>query len=161
MLPTTRAHRLLLIILRYILIHSFFLLNMLLLYYLFALVCLSPFSSALFPPTPDLSVECLSCQALVGSLNLVFSNETTVQMMLAKIDEKCAGKSEWCTKIGDTLVAIPVGIFEGLADLAWPIPLGLCATINVCTVDCCSSRSPPEQIHLSLASADRYVCNLV
>jgi hypothetical protein len=44
-----------------------------------------------------------------------------------------------------------------MADTAWDIPLGACAFVRQCKVECCGADSAPEQVHLSLAGEDRSV----
>lgn len=39
-------------------------------------------------------------------------------------------KVSLCDKVAEVFVQIPPALFDGLESLAWPIPLGLCATIG-------------------------------
>ena len=48
---------------------------------------------------------------------------------------------------------MPPAIFNGMSDLAWPIPLAPCALLKQCQVACCVAGAPPEQIHLSLPAS--------
>jgi acid phosphatase type 7 len=64
-------------------------------------------------------------------------------------------KKKLCDEAVKVLVQIPPGIFAGIDSLAWPVSLGLCATMNKCTTPCCVENAAPEQVHLSLASSDR------
>lgn len=111
-------------------------------------------------PAPDVSDGCLYCQSYIEELDIKWSNATTVAAMTQSLEKKCKkedglAKKKICTAVVDALVQIPPGIFEGMDSLAWPIPLATCATVLKCKVNCCGADSPPEQIHLSLASTDR------
>lgn len=66
-------------------------------------------------------------------------------------------KKKLCDEAIQVLVQIPPGIFAGIDSLAWPVSLGLCATMNHCKTPCCAENAPPEQLHLSLASSDRSI----
>lgn len=127
------------------------------------LLCLSYFSYVLSStPTPDTTPECLACQDYVESLEIKWTNETQVEEILADLQKKCdaeyhAIKKEICYGVVGIFVQIPPGIFEGLNDLAWPVPIASCATLEKCHVNCCAESSPPEQIHLSLASDDHSI----
>jgi len=92
-------------------------------------------------------------------LEIKWSNETTVADILNGLEEKCKDykflKRKVCDKVVETLVKIPPQIFAGLETLAWDIPLGTCATLHQCKMECCDEGAAPEQLHLSLASKDR------
>jgi len=84
-------------------------------------------------------------------------NATTVAEILASLEDECAGKfprqpekRSICDEIAEVFVQIPPSIFEGLESLAWPVPLGICASIFRCDTVCCEADAGPEQIHLSL-----------
>jgi hypothetical protein len=112
-------------------------------------------------PEPDNSEQCLSCQTEINDLDLKWTNETNVELILEDLTQQCKQKPlkqrKICEKIVEIYVQIPPGIFEGLSTLAWPIPLATCATFRKCEVRCCGADSPPEQVHLSLASTDRSI----
>ena len=122
-------------------------------------ICSNVVSSAKTTPAPDLSQQCLSCQAQVELYNIVFSNQTSIDAVTKELKVKCLKNKDSvkeklvCDKLVDAVVKIPPAIFAGMADLAWPLPLGLCAFIRECSVNCCGSDSPPEQIHLSLVNS--------
>lgn len=105
------------------------------------------------------SEQCDYCKETIDSLQMKWTNETTVNEILADLEAQCKTlplkQRQLCDAAVQVLVQIPAGIFEGIASLAWPVSLGMCATINQCQVNCCPADSPPEQIHLSLASTDR------
>jgi hypothetical protein len=84
-------------------------------------------------------------------------NATTVAEILASLEGECLDKfprspkkRSICDEIAEVFVQIPPGIFKGLESLAWPVPLGVCASIFRCDTVCCASDAGPEQIHLSL-----------
>ena len=65
------------------------------------------------------------------------TNATTVAEILASLETDCAakyprqpGKTSLCDDVASVFVQIPPSLFEGLETLAWPIPLGVCATIG-------------------------------
>ena len=85
-------------------------------------------------------------------------NATTVDEILASLETDCAakyprqpGKKSFCDEVAEVFVQIPPGLFEGLETLAWPIPLGVCATAGKCQTVCCAEGNSPEQVHLSLS----------
>lgn len=55
-------------------------------------------------------------------------------------------KQKFCQDLADVFVQIPPAIFDGMNDLAWPIPEGLCATLYQCEMNCCGKDDPPEQV---------------
>lgn len=124
---------------------------------LYALVCLVVCVTC-SDPAPDTSEECLSCQSQMQALQDTWTNETTVESILEDMQENCKDypfmQRQLCDKIAEVLVQIPPALFEGMEDLAWPIPLAMCAMVQKCKVECCGADSPPEQVHLSLASKD-------
>lgn len=82
---------------------------------------------------------------------------------MANLDAECeskfpldsdATKQQFCKDVADVFVQIPPALFKGMDDLAWPIPLGMCATLYQCEVACCGEDDPPEQVHISLATND-------
>lgn len=91
----------------------------------------------------------------------IWTNETTVAEILAELQNDCKAyptmQQEVCDKLAEVFVQIPPSLYEGMADLAWPIPLAVCATTRDCYVNCCAAEDPPEQVHLSVASSDRSV----
>jgi hypothetical protein len=95
----------------------------------------------------------------VSALQAKWTNETTVAEILAEMQENCKAypfmKQQVCDKLAEVFVQIPPALFEGMEDLAWPIPEAMCATIQQCKVNCCAADAPPEQVHLSLAAKDR------
>eukprot|EP01032_Pedospumella_encystans_P002828 gene2828-3322_t len=100
-------------------------------------------------PIPDTSEQCVACESQVAQLQATWSNETTVAEILAELQNNCKAypfmKQQVCDKLAEVFVQIPPALFEGMADLAWPIPEGLCATIRQCNVNCCAPDTPPEQ----------------
>ncbi len=110
-------------------------------------------------PKPDTSSGCLTCEAFVERMYTTWTNETTVEGILNKMEKACANIPDpdtiaTCDKIAEVLVQIPPSLFEGMEDLAWPVPKATCALIQKCHVPCCNANAGPEQIHLSLASTD-------
>lgn len=105
------------------------------------------------------SEECNYCKETIDSLEMKWTNETIVAEILADLEAQCKTlplkQRQICDSVVQVLVQIPPGIFKGISSLAWPVSLGLCATMNQCQVNCCPVDSPPEQIHLSLAGTDR------
>lgn len=105
------------------------------------------------------SEECDECKNTIDALEMKWTNETTVDEILADLEAQCKTlpikERKICDSLVQILVQIPPGIFEGISSLAWPVSLGLCATANKCQVNCCPADSKPEQIHLSLAGQDR------
>mmetsp|Transcript_1517 Transcript_1517/g.1517 ORF Transcript_1517/g.1517 Transcript_1517/m.1517 type:complete len:508 (+) Transcript_1517:69-1592(+) len=105
------------------------------------------------------SEQCTYCKDTIDSLEMKWTNETTVAEILADLESQCKTlplkERQICDKVVQVLVQIPPGIFKGISSLAWPVSLGICATLNECQVNCCPADSPPEQIHLSLAGTDR------
>lgn len=113
-------------------------------------------------PAPDTSAECTECTDYLDELQLKWTDETTVEELLADLKAKCKDqynlkKKDICEKVAEVLVQIPPGIFAGIDSLAWPVSLGLCATTNHCITNCCVENAIPEQIHLSLPSVDRSI----
>ena len=110
-------------------------------------------------PVPDTSEKCLACESQVTQLQQTWTNETTVAEILAEMQNNCKAypfmQQQVCDKLAEIFVQIPPALFEGMNDLAWPIPEGMCATIFQCHVDCCAAEAAPEQVHLSLAATDR------
>lgn len=117
----------------------------------------------LHDPDKDNSIQCLTCKKSVESAHAKWSNATSVAVILKEMDLQCAETSsniidfELCKKVAEIKVQIPPGIFEGLDNLAWPIPLGPCAFFRMCNVNCCDDNNIPEQIHISLAATDRSI----
>lgn len=112
-------------------------------------------------PEPDMSTECVQCQEEVQTMVETWTNETTVAEILAEMQQGCKSyptvKQELCSKLAEIFVQIPPGLFEGMKDLAWPIPLASCALVAKCNVNCCAPNDPPEQVHLSVASNDHSI----
>lgn len=111
-------------------------------------------------PLPDVTEGCNSCKKDLDALQIKWNSTITQEAMLADLKKKCGdeykvGKAALCRKAVEVLVQIPPGIFEGIDSLAWPISLGLCATMKECHVNCCAPNAAPEQIHLSLAAKDK------
>jgi len=116
---------------------------------LFVLACIAQ--------QPDRSVECEECKATVAAMEYIFANQTDVAKILDQLDQDCKQnfsrepeKIKICEDIMAIAVQIPEAVFQGLTSLAWDIPLGICATIFHCHVECCPTHYVPEQIHLSL-----------
>ena len=90
-----------------------------------------------------------------------WTNETAVAQITNRMEAGCdhldGDSKETCDNIVNVFVQIPPGIFEGMVDLALPVPRATCALIRKCNVECCAASSPPEQVHLSLASKDKSV----
>ena len=111
------------------------------------------------------SADCDYCKATIDALEMKWTNETTVAEILSDLEAQCKTlpikERQICDSVVNILVQIPPGIFEGISSLAWPISLGLCATMGECQVNCCPADSPPEQIHLSLASIDRSIMGMI
>eukprot|EP00602_Paraphysomonas_sp_CaronLab_P008380 CAMPEP_0185024288 /NCGR_PEP_ID=MMETSP1103-20130426/7296_1 /TAXON_ID=36769 /ORGANISM="Paraphysomonas bandaiensis, Strain Caron Lab Isolate" /LENGTH=510 /DNA_ID=CAMNT_0027557209 /DNA_START=44 /DNA_END=1576 /DNA_ORIENTATION=- len=128
-------------------------------FFIFTLLSSIYLSAHASDPVPDTSEECLECQSQMQQLQDTWTNETTVEDILKEMQANCKEykflKREVCDKIAEVFVQIPPALFEGMEDLAWPIPEAMCATIHKCEVQCCGADSPPEQVHLSLASSDR------
>jgi len=91
-------------------------------------------------------------------LQSTWTNETSVADVLKQLQHECRAypykKRLICDKLAAVFVQIPPALFQGMDDLAWPIPEAMCATILQCDVYCCEENGPPEQIHLSLVSND-------
>lgn len=123
-------------------------------------VCLISFSSSYEltsdPIPPDNSEQCLSCQSTIQEMYTKWTDPKNVEAILRDLKRQCRtnqdsiAKKAICSKLVEVLVQIPPGLFEGMEDLAWPIPLAPCALIRQCKVQCCAAESPPEQVHLSL-----------
>ena len=127
-----------------------------------ALSFLSVALSQSYKPIPDTSDKCVSCQKQVSALEIKWGSDASIEATVAELKQKCKEKEkghflkrEICDKVVDVFAQIPPQIFSGLNDLAWDVPLGVCATIKKCKVECCGVDSPPEQVHLSLAGEDR------
>ena len=110
-------------------------------------------------PVPDTTPICTNCTAVVAELQSTWENATSVAEILQNLEEQCGEehkglRRDMCDKIAEFIVTIPPKIFEGLENLAWDIPIAVCATFGKCKTPCCSEDSI-EQIHLSLTSDDR------
>ena len=107
---------------------------------------------------PDTSEKCLSCEATIEELELKWTDESNVQDILDDLQKKCKtldlGKRKICDGLVEVLVQIPPALFDGMADLAWPMPLAPCALLKQCSVNCCPADASPEQVHLSVTSND-------
>ena len=105
---------------------------------------------------------CDECEADVAALAKTWTNATAVEEILAGLEDDCAAtfgklhpvKRGFCDKVAEVLVQIPPGLFQGIQTLAWPLPLGVCATLGECETPCCDAGATPEQVHLSLAGND-------
>ncbi len=114
-------------------------------------------------PVPDTSSKCTSCKEEVEKLDIKWESEDSVEQVVADLKEKCKEKftlkhflkREVCDKVVETFAKIPPQIFEGMEGLAWDIPVGTCATLKKCKMECCDADAAPEQLHLSLAAEDR------
>ena len=112
------------------------------------------------PIPPDTSEQCLSCQDTIQEMYTEWTDPANVEAILRDLKRQCrqqqdkASKKVICSKLAEVLVQIPPGIFQGMEDLAWPIPLAPCALIRQCKVQCCAEQSPPEQVHLSLPASN-------
>jgi 3',5'-cyclic AMP phosphodiesterase CpdA len=100
---------------------------------------------------------CSECEQQVEEQMEFWTNVTSVEELLESLDQNCINsyphqpmKTSICEEIAAIAVQIPPGLFQGLETLAWPIPLGVCATIGKCETVCCDDSNNPEQIHLSL-----------
>jgi len=104
-------------------------------------------------PTPDTSEKCLYCQETFSELQDTWTNAESVAQILEDLKTQCKelpiAKRPICDKLVSVLVQIPPALFDSMEYLTWPIPLGPCALIQQCKVECCAVDSPPEQIHLS------------
>jgi len=134
--------------------------NLLLLVVLLSCVCMA--FSASYKPVPDTSEKCTSCEKEIAEMEIKWGSEDSIDVVVAQLKEKCKEKEgkhilkrKVCDKVVDIFAEIPPKIFEGMKSLAWDIPLGACATLKKCKVECCGADSPPEQVHLSLAGEDR------
>lgn len=133
---------------------------------LLVVLCFSSFSfsyevtSLKSDPLPDNSEQCLSCQSAIQDMYSDWMDPSNVEAILkdlkrqCKVEQDSVAKKAICSKLVEVLVQIPPGIFEGMEDLAWPIPLAPCALIRQCKVQCCAADSPPEQVHLSIPHRD-------
>eukprot|EP00605_Chrysophyceae_sp_TOSAG23-4_P000613 GSChrysophyteH1.ASY1.ANO1.690.1 assembled CDS len=115
-------------------------------------------------PLPDTSEKCTACKEEVEKLDIKWSSGDSVDEVVKNLKEKCKEKEgkhwlkrEACDLIVKEFVKIPPAIFEGLDSLAWDVPLGLCANIKKCEMECCAAEAAPEQVHLSLAAEDRSI----
>ena len=108
-------------------------------------------------PVPDTSEKCMTCQDTVSELQATWTDAASVEQILEDLEEQCKelsiAKRQICDKLVAVFVQIPPAIFNGMDDLAWPVPLAPCALIQQCKVACCAANSPPEQIHLSLGGS--------
>lgn len=111
-------------------------------------------------PIPDTSEQCISCQNTIEEMYTEWTDPTNIDAILKDLKRQCvqeqdkAAKKVICSKLAEVLVQIPPGIFQGMDDLAWPIPLAPCALIRQCKVQCCAAESPPEQVHLSVPTSN-------
>jgi len=112
-------------------------------------------------PIPDTSDECLACKTQVSELDSVWTNQTEIDAILKNLDKECFTKYKTdpkklaaCKAIASVFVQIPPVLFQGMDDLAWPIPDAVCATLFKCDMNCCGPDDPPEQVHLSMSSSD-------
>lgn len=91
----------------------------------------------------------------------IWTNETTVAEILVELQDGCKSyplvKRQVCDKLAEVFVQIPPSLYDGMYDLAWPIPEAICATTGECSVNCCAPNDPAEQVHLSVASKDHTV----
>lgn len=108
-------------------------------------------------PIPDTSEKCITCQSTVSELENTWTDPDSVEQILKDLEVQCRelsiAKRQICNKLVEALVQIPPALFNGMDDLAWPVPLAPCALIQQCKVPCCAADSPPEQIHLSLGGS--------
>ena len=116
---------------------------------------------------PDTSEKCGKCKEEVEKLEIKWDSDASIEVVVADLKTKCKDKEKqhrsvknWlkeqvCEKIVDEFAKIPPQIFEGMKGLAWDIPLGTCATLKQCKMECCPADGAPEQVHLSLAGEDR------
>jgi predicted phosphohydrolase len=110
-----------------------------------------------FAQNPDNSTECVTCEATVSEFEYIFDNATDIAIILDELDAYCKSnysrepeKLKICYGVMNILVQIPPALFDGMESLAWDIPLGFCATLLLCHVECCPTPYGPEQIHLAL-----------
>jgi hypothetical protein len=86
----------------------------------------------------------------------IWTNETTVAEILAELQAGCQSypdvQQDLCNKMAEIFVQIPPGLYEGMEELAWPIPIAICANVARCSVNCCAAEDPPEQVHLSVSN---------
>ena len=95
----------------------------------------------------DGASACGKCQSTIAVLQEEWTNATEVAEILASLEQNCTAtfgrlhplKVGLCDKVAEVFVQIPPGIFQGLETLAWPIPLGVCATIGECETPCWTS----------------------
>ena len=134
--------------------------NMMLLVVLLSCLCVA--FSASYAPVPDTSEKCTTCEKALAEMEIKWGSEDSIDEVVAQMKANCKTKEkghflkrEICDKVVDIFAEIPPKIFEGMKSLAWDIPLGACATLKKCKVECCGADSPPEQVHLSLAGEDR------
>ena len=83
---------------------------------------------------PDTSADCLSCQDATQSQYEKWTNATTVAELVEQAEAACKSdyrtnpvKKRICQRVAAALIGIPEQLFEGMATLAWPIPLAPCA----------------------------------
>ena len=114
-----------------------------------------------YSPTIDNSDKCNKCKDQVTKLDIKWG-QGNIDDAVADLKAKCKAKEgkhfvkrEICDKIVEKFANIPPQIFKGMEGLEWDIPLGTCATLKQCKMECCGSQNPPEQVHLSLAAEDR------
>jgi hypothetical protein len=109
----------------------------------------------------DTSSDCMECEAMMDVIYKTFTNEDTISSMMEKIEKGCAHLPdkavETCDRILEALVTIPEKLFEGMEDLAWPIPQATCALARKCTMYCCDEKNVPEQVHLSMGGKDHSI----
>ena len=115
--------------------------------------------NAVEPAPTDTSELCTECTSSVAAWQAKWTNSTSIGEILVNLEEECKEnhrglKKDLCEKFAEFWITVPPQIIEGMDNLAWDIPIAVCAIGRKCKTPCCAENSI-EQVHLSLSSTDR------
>ena len=109
----------------------------------------------------DIDVSCPECKLIVAVIFGIADNKTALNVTETIARDTCnavyasdPSKRTICLLIVDVIGDLLPLLSKGIAELAWNVPLTVCADlIKVCSEPCCTLPSVPEQLRLSFADS--------
>jgi hypothetical protein len=107
----------------------------------------------------SIDVSCPECKLIVGVIFDIAGNKTSLNITEEIARSTCNSvfandttRRTTCLLIVDVIGAVLPLLSKGVNELAWNVPLTVCADlVKVCTEPCCVLATSPEQLRLSYA----------
>jgi hypothetical protein len=102
-------------------------------------------------------LKCDLCKVVAKKVANFAHNTTSLNHTIEKLQGECNTKFEKhpfekkaCDFIVEKLVGLLPFAYRELSSLAWD-SANLCAVVGICKVNCCPTKTTPEQVHISLS----------